>query len=196
MPVAVRKYYSEEDFLVLERMSKTKNEYYRGEIFAMSGASYQHNQIASALIGDIVRHLEGKKCNIFGSDLRVHAWLQSFYTYPDAVIICGEPSFVDKEFDTIINPTILFEILSPSTEEYDRTIKLEFYKNIPTLKQYVLIDSQKILIEVFTRQGDHSWLSEKYTNPEEEWTLASINYKSTVKRLYSGVSFKNSQTPS
>lgn len=191
MPVAVRKYYSEEDFLILERMSKIRNEYYRGEIFAMSGASYQHNQIASALIGDIVAHLKGKECNIFGSDLRVHTLLKSFYTYPDAVIICGEPVFVDNEFDTIINPSVLFEILSPSTEEYDRTVKFEFYKNLTTLQQYVLIDSQKILIEVFTKQQDNSWLSQKYENPEHEWVLASINYKSKIKQVYEGVVFKN-----
>src|SRR4051794_23804744 len=165
MPVAIKKYYTEEDFLTIERMSKTKNEYYRGEIFAMSGASYQHNQIASALIGDIVPHLKGKECNIFGSDLRVHTQLKSFYTYPDAVIICGEPSFVDREFDTIINPSVLFEILSPSTEEYDRTIKFDFYKNIHSLKQYVLIDSQKMLVEVFTKGKDNVWFSEKYTQP-------------------------------
>ena len=192
MPVALRKYYSEEDFLILERMSKTKNEYYRGEIFAMPGASYQHNQIASSLIGDIVAHLKGKPCKIFGSDLRVHTQLKSFYTYPDAVVICGEPSFVDNEFDTIINPTILFEILSPSTEEYDRTIKFEFYKNIPSLKQYVLIDSQKFLIEVFTKQEDKSWRSEKYNNPEDEWTLETINYKTKLRTIYEGVVFKNS----
>ena len=191
MPVALRKYYSEEDFLILERMSKTKNEYYRGEIFAMPGASYQHNQIASSLIGDIVAHLKGKACKIFGSDLRVHTQLKSFYTYPDAVVICGEPSFVDNEFDTIINPTILFEILSPSTEEYDRTIKFEFYKNIPSLKQYVLIDSQKFLIEVFTKQEDKSWRSEKYNNPEDEWTLETINYKTKLRTIYEGVVFKN-----
>ncbi len=190
MPVAVRKYYSEEDFLILERMSKTKNEYYRGEIFSMSGASFQHNQIASALLGDIVPHLKGSACNIFGSDLRVYTQFKSFYTYPDAVIICGDPSFVDYEFDTIINPSVLFEILSLSTEEYDRTIKFEFYKNIPSLKQYVLIDSQKMLIEVFTKQADHSWLSVKKTNPEDEWALDSINYISKVKQVYEGVVFK------
>ena len=191
MPVAVRKYYSEEDFLTLERMSKTRNEYYRGEIFAMSGASYQHNQISSILIRDIGMFLKENECNIFGSDLRVHTQLKSFYTYPDAVIICGPPSFVDNEFDTIINPSILFEILSASTEEYDRTIKFDFYKNISSLKQYVLIDSQKILIEVFTRQNDHSWESQKYTNIEEEWELSLIQYKNYVKQLYDGVVFKN-----
>jgi Uma2 family endonuclease len=190
MPVAVRKYYSEEEFLILERMSKTKNEYYRGEIFAMSGASFQHNQISASLIKDIGTHLEGANCNIYGSDLRVHTQLKSFYTYPDAVIICGEPSFIDYEFDTVINPSILFEILSASTEEYDRTIKFDFYKNIRTLKQYVLIDSRKILIEVFSRQANNSWTSVIYTNPEDEWLLETINYKGIVKNLYSQVVFK------
>ena len=101
MPVAIRKFYSEEEFLALERISKVKNEYYRGEIFAMSGASYQHNQITSNLIRDIGQHLKDNKCKIFGSDLRVHIQLKSFYTYPDAVIICGEPSFLDNEFDAL-----------------------------------------------------------------------------------------------
>ena len=192
MPVSVIKYYTEEDFLTIERMSKTKNEYYRGEIFPMSGASFQHNQISSILIGDIGMFLKDNACNIFGSDLRVHTQLKSFYTYPDAVVICSPASFVDNEFDTIINPAILFEILSPSTEEYDRTIKFDFYKNIPSLKQYVLLDSQKILIEVFTRQNDHTWVSQKYTNIEDEWELSSINYKSAVGQLYYGVVFKNS----
>ncbi|MEJ7589565.1 MAG: Uma2 family endonuclease [Ferruginibacter sp.] len=191
MPVSVRKYYSEEDFLLLERMSKTRNEYYRGEIFAMSGASYQHNQLASALIADIAAHLKGSECHIFGSDLRVHAWFKSFYTYPDAVIICGEPSFADNQFDTIINPAILFEILSPSTEEYDRTVKFEFYKNIASLQQYVLIDSQKIWIEVFTKQQDDLWVSDVYTNPEKDWVLSSISYVGKVKQLYNGVKFRN-----
>lgn len=193
MPVAVQKYYSEEDFLTLERMSKTKNEYYRGEIFAMSGASFQHNQISARLIKDIGTHLEDAACNIYGSDLRVHIQFQTLYTYPDAVIICGEPSFIDQEFDTIINPTVLFEILSPSTQEYDRTIKFEFYKKIPSLKEYVLIDSQKVWIEVFTKQKDNSWVSEQYTNPEIEWKIASINYKSKIKEVYKGVIFKSSQ---
>ena len=189
MPVAVRKFYSEEEFLALERMSKTKNEYYRGEIFAMSGASYQHNQIATTLVRDIGTHLKGKGCNIFGSDLRVYTQLKSFYTYPDAVIICGDPSFIDKEFDTILNPTILFEILSPSTEEYDKTTKFEFYDNIPTLKHYVLIDSRKTFVQVFTKQTDKSWSLKEHHLSEEEWELKAIQYKSTIKELYEGVSF-------
>lgn len=191
MPVAVRKYYSEEEFLILERMSKTKNEYYRGEIFAMSGASFQHNQISSSLIKNIGTHLEGASCNIYGSDLRVHAQLKSFYTYPDAVIICGDPSFVDNQFDTIINPSVIFEILSPSTEEYDRTVKFEFYKNIWSLKEYVLIDSKKIMIEVFSRQAGNSWTSVCFTNPEDDWVIDTINYKDLVKKIYAGVVFKN-----
>ncbi len=189
MPVALRKYYSEEEFLALERMSKIKNEYYRGEIFAMSGASYQHNQIATNIVMDIGGFLKGKDCNIFGSDLRVFTQLPSFYTYPDAVIICGDPSFLDREFDTVLNPTILFEILSPSTQEYDRTIKFDFYKNIPTLKQYVLIDSQKIIVQIFTKQFDKSWSLDEYHSLEDEWTLSSIQYKSIIKTLYDGVKF-------
>ena len=189
MPIALRKFYTEEEFLTFERMAKVKNEYYRGEIFAMSGASFQHNQLSSKLIRDIGNHLKGKGCNIFGSDLRVYTQLNSFYTYPDAVIICGDPSFIDKQFDTILNPAILFEILSPSTEEYDRTTKFEFYKNIPTLKHYVLIDSRKFFVQIFTQEADKSWSLKEYNLPDEQWLLKSIQYKSTIKELYEGVKF-------
>jgi len=172
-------------------MSKTKNEYYRGEIFAMSGASYQHNQIASTLVRDIGTHLKGKGCNIFGSDLRIYTQQKSFYTYPDAVIICGDPSFIDNEFDdTVLNPTIIFEILSPSTEDFDKTIKFDFYKNIPTLKQYVLLDSQKIMVQIFTKQADNTWLIQQHDLLEDQWELTAIQYKSTIKELYDGVQFK------
>ena len=190
MPVALRKFYSEEEFLALERMAKIKNEYYRGEIFAMSGASFQHNQIAAALARELGQFLDDKKCNIFGSDLRIYAQLNSFYTYPDAVIICDEPSFIDNEFDTLLNPTVLIEILSDSTEQYDRTIKFDYYKNIPALKQYVLIDSRKVVIEVYTKQLDKSWQPAQYNNLNEEWELTSIQYKGFVKNLYKNVQLK------
>jgi Uma2 family endonuclease len=190
MPVALRKFYSEEEFLALERMAKIKSEYYRGEIFAMSGASFQHNQIAAALARELGQFLDDKKYNIFGSDLRVYTQLNSFYTYPDAVIICDEPSFIDNEFDTLLNPTVLIEILSDSTEQYDRTIKFDFYKNIPTLKQYVLIDSRKILIEVYTKLADKSWQPALYNNLNEEWELTFIGYKGPVKNLYKNVQLK------
>jgi Uma2 family endonuclease len=189
MPVALRKLYSEEDYLFLERAAKTKSEFYRGEIFAMSGASFQHNQIASNIGGEIRNLLKGKRYNIYGSDLRVHTQLNSFYTYPDATVICGDPTFIDREFDTVINPTVLFEILSPSTAEYDRTIKFDFYKKIPSLKEYVLIDSQSILVQLYTKQVDKNWLITELKEIDTKLHLTSIEISISLKEIYSDVKF-------
>ena len=106
--------------------------------------------------------------------MRVYTQVNSFYTCPDAVIICGEPPFIDNEFDTILNPAVLIEILSDSTEQYDRTTKFDFYKKIPTLEEYVLIDSRKILIESYTKQADKSWQSTTYNKLNDVWELVSI----------------------
>jgi len=191
MPVAIRKFYSEEEFLSLERVSKDKHEFYRGEIFAMSGATYEHNQISSNLISDIHSFLKGKKCNILGGDMRVYVQLQSLYTYPDAVVICEDAIFLDNQFDTLMNPSILFEILSKSTEDYDKTTKFDFYKNISSLKQYVLIDSRRMHIQIFTKLMNNDWRSEEYVRAEENINLVSIQYQFSLSEIYDGVVFKN-----
>ena len=129
-PQAIKQYTAEE-YLALERASTEKHEYYRGEIFAISGASLAHNRIQMNFIGETRAFLRGKGRDVFGSDLRVHIPVNGLYTYPDAVIVCGEPELHDKELDTLLNPAVIVEVLSRSTQSYDRGDKFNLYRVIP-----------------------------------------------------------------
>src|SRR5215204_4519351 len=135
-----------EEYLVLERQATVKHEYYRGEVFAMSGASHRHNIIFSNLFGDLAHKLKGKECRPYGSDMRVHIPENTLFTYPDISIFCGELKTFSQEEDSSIGPTVLIEILSPSTKNYDRGEKFRLYRDIPSLREYILLDTEAILI--------------------------------------------------
>jgi Uma2 family endonuclease len=155
---------TEAEYLAIERQATFKSEYYRGEIFAMSGARRNHNAIISNLIGSLNGYLKGKPCMIFPSDLRLHIPETGLYTYPDAMIVCGKEEFVDEVFDTITNPTVIIEVLSESTEKYDRGDKFRFYRSIPSLKEYLLVNSEKVGIEKYAINDRGLWeLSEAQT---------------------------------
>jgi Uma2 family endonuclease len=158
------KMYSQEEYLELERAAEYKSEYYRGEIFAMSGASHAHNRINENLSIVIGSFLWGKSCESFSRDLRVHIPQNTLYTYPDLIISCRDPEFQDHHEDTLLNPTAILEILSPSTARYDRAKKFRLYTDIPTLKEYILIGSTKVSAEVFRRDENGVWklCSESY----------------------------------
>jgi Uma2 family endonuclease len=158
------KMYSQEEYLELERAADYKSEYYRGEIFAMSGASRAHNRINENLSGEVYLALKNGTCQSFSRDLRVHVRVNTLYTYPDLIIVCGEPELLDEHEDTLLNPTVIFEILSPSTARYDQVKKFQLYTGIPSLKDYVLIDSRKIAAHVYSRESGGSWIlsSESY----------------------------------
>jgi Uma2 family endonuclease len=189
MPVSIRKFYSEFEYLEMERLAKHKSEFFRGEIFAMSGATYEHNQVSSNLLGEIIPFLKNKPCKIFGSDLRVHVQENTFYTYPDAVIVCGKPSFIDNLFDTVTNPVVVFEILSATTREYDQTIKFELYKSNHSLREYILIDSQQVKVNCYRRDEHDSWHLSEYSGMDDKWEIIPIGYAGTVSALYEGVEF-------
>ncbi len=174
-----------EEYLATEREAIFKSEYYQGEVFAMSGASYNHNVIAANLLG-LLYNIRQNGCRAFGSDLRLHIPLNSLYTYPDATIICGKPAFLDLQQDTILNPSIIFEILSPSTENYDRGKKFILYRSIPTLQEYILIDSQCRLIEKYIRNIDNHWVLTDYKNTEDSIVFTSIEFELSIEEIYSG----------
>lgn len=137
MAIEENNFITELEYLDAERVSFEKHEYYKGEIFAMSGASIPHNKIFSNLFGTLYSKSKGKPCQPYGSDLRIHIPLNSLYTYPDLSIICGEPETTDENFDSVINPTVIFEILSKSTRNYDLGQKFELYRQITTLREYI-----------------------------------------------------------
>ena len=157
MTAVAIKMYTQEEYLELERTAEYKSEYYRGEIFAMSGASRYHNRITENLSIEIGGFLKGKSCQSFSRDMRVHIPENTLYTYPDLLIVCGKPEFRDKEFDTLLNPSVIIEALSPSIEGYDQGKKFHLYRSLRTLAEYVLIDSQEIRAEVYRKGSTGMW---------------------------------------
>ncbi|HRG48514.1 MAG TPA: Uma2 family endonuclease [Leptospiraceae bacterium] len=138
MDTIERKIFTESEYLELERNADFKSEYYNGEIFAMAGASLIHNEIVANLISIFNQFLKDKPCDVYPSDLRLRVEKSGLYTYPDITIVCGKAELLDNQFDTLKNPTVLIEVLSDSTEKYDRGQKFSFYRKIPSLKEYSL----------------------------------------------------------
>jgi Uma2 family endonuclease len=158
MSAIPKPYLSSAEYLAFERQSESKHEYFRGELFAMSGASQSHVTIFMNTSHLLVGQLKGRSCRAFGADMRVKVSPTGLYTYPDLVVVCGRPRFADKELDTLLNPTVIVEILSKSTEAYDRGEKFAHYRTLDTLTDYLLISQDRALIEHFTRQADGGWL--------------------------------------
>ena len=144
------------EYLERERTASEKHEYYLGEVFAMSGASLAHNKIFSNLFGYIAGKLKGKSCRPYGSDLRIHIPKNTLFTYPDITIICGEPILTDDKFDTATNPSIIIELLSTSTRNYDKGEKFTLYRDIESLQEYILVDTEKVYVEKHLRNEDNS----------------------------------------
>jgi Uma2 family endonuclease len=190
MATPVLNYITEQDYLEAERKAFEKHEYYKGEIFAMSGASFPHNQIFSNLFIELGSNLKGKNCQSFGSDLRIHIPSNSLYTYPDISIICGETELTDDHFDTATNPSVIIEILSPSTKDYDRGSKFTLYRNIETLKEYILVDSTNISVEKFIRHADNSWQLTEYKLLGEIFSISTLNIHLALSAIYEGLKFE------
>lgn len=150
--------YTIEEYLAIERESEVRSEYLDGEIFAMSGASREHNLIATNVVGTLHPQIKRQGCEQYASDMRVRIPESGLYTYPDVVVVCGEPRFEDDVRDTLLNPVMIVEVLSPSTEDYDRGRKFAHYRGIPSLQIYLLIAQDKVHVELSTRQADGRWL--------------------------------------
>lgn len=185
MTAQPQKYYSPEEYLELEREADYKSEYYRGEIFAMAGAGHNHNRIVENLTGECYIYFKGKSCRTYSSDQRIHIPANGLYTYPDLIVVCGRNEYLDDKKDTILNPTVLVEVLSESTEAYDRGEKFHFYRSIPTLKEYVLINSRSVAAEVFRKSDDGIWMlaSEAYAI-DKNIELASVGLTLALQDLY------------
>ena len=176
-----------EEYLALERAADFKSEYYAGEIVAMSGASFRHERIVVNLAATVHRILRGKPCQPNGGNLRVRVRRTNF-VYPDLTVVCGEPRFADSEhLDTILNPTVIFEILSPSTEANDRGIKWRLYQQIESLEHYVLIHQDSARVEVHTRQNDVDWILHAEEGLAGRIALPAIGAEIALADLYEGI---------
>jgi Uma2 family endonuclease len=187
MQQTAAKYISQQEYLAFERNALDRHEYYKGEIFAMGGASFKHNLIESNLRLALGIFLKDKDCNEFGSNLRIHIPSNTLYTYPDIIVLFDEPEFIDEEFDTITNPSVIIEILSPSTANYDRGAKFDLYRGINSLQEYLLIDSTVIHVLLYVKNADNTWTLSDTKDINQTITIPSINFTITLADIYNGV---------
>jgi len=179
-----------EEYLIFERECiDQKHEYFDGEIFAMSSASRRHNIISFTISGLLFNTLNRRNCEAYIGEMRVKIPETGLYTYPDIVVVCEEPELEDQVFDTLLNPSVIIEILSNSTENYDRGKKFEHYRTIKSLQEYLLISQGKMFVEHYQRQYDHRWIFETFSQPEEKIILPSIKVEFSLKDIYEKINF-------
>ncbi len=179
-----------EEYLEIERNAEFKSEYYNGEMFALAGASYVHNRITRNISKALGLQLKGKVCEEFQSDLKIKEKISGLFTYPDVVVIRGEPEFYDDEKDVVVNPAVIMEVLSKSTETYDRGFKFEWYRRIETLKDYFMVSQDKISIEYYTRNDDDSWTLKEFKKINQNIEIKSIGCILELKDVYYKVDLK------
>jgi Uma2 family endonuclease len=182
----LKRLYTEEEYFALEEASEIKHEFYRGEIFAMTGGSVNHNRITGNVFAEIRTRLQSSRCEAFVNDVRVLIKAHGLYTYPDVMVVCGGVDVADQRNDTVTNPQVIVEVLSPSTQAYDQGEKFAFYRSIPTLQEYVLIYQEKPHIIHYCKQED-GWLLTDLLSLDEMLILSSLNVEIPLQRIYSRV---------
>ena len=177
---------TEEEYLRLERAAETKSEFVDGEIFAMSGGSRAHSALAANWIGELRLKLRGRNCQVFTSDLRIRTHRTASYVYPDVSVVCGQARSNRNEDDILANPTVVIEVLSPSTADYDRGKKFGLYREIASLQDYLLVTPDSAHVEHYSRQPE-SWLFREYSGIEATVHIASIECAIALRDIYDGV---------
>lgn len=178
--------FTPQEYLAMERAADYKSEYVSGEIFAMAGTSYRHTIIVANLLRELGGQLRGGPCRAVANDLRVSVQATGAYTYPDVVIVCGQPKFGDEYLDTLLNPTVLMEVLSDSTEAFDRGGKFAHYRRLESLQEYVLITQSLMRVEHFVRDGER-WVLSELNTLEETLELASISASVRLSDIYEDI---------
>lgn len=192
MSLQTRRRFTPEEYLALERRSDTKSEYFAGEIFAMGGASRWHNLIVTNCVRELSLQLKGRPCRVYPSDMRVKVSPTGLYTYPDVVVACGAEQFDDEQKDTLLNPIVLIEVLSESTEAYDRGGKFEQYRKLDSLTEYLLIAQDKPHVEHYVRQADGQWLFSDVSGLDGVVRLPSIECSLALAEVYDKVELGSS----
>lgn len=184
--VAVQSHLTPAEYLALERKATTKSEYFDGQIYAMSGASRAHNLIVANLLSALHPQLSKRDCEVYANDMRVKVDVTGLYTYPDVLVVCDEPRFEDASLDTLLNPNVLVEVLSPSTEAYDRGEKFSHYRHLESLQEYVLVAQNCIRVEHYLRQ-EEQWLLTEFSEFVDLFRLPSINCELSTRAIYAKV---------
>jgi len=178
---------TEEQYLEIERAAETKSEFLEGEMFAMAVTGAAHDRLVWNLIAQLGPQLDSGPCRGFPSDMRVRVAASGLYTCPDIVVVCGEPKFLDGRRDTLLNPSLIVEVLSPSTEAYDRGRKFEQYASIPSLNEYLLVASDRIHLDLYARQATGQWLLTSTSGQDGALDIASVGCRLTAESLYRDV---------
>ena len=176
-----------QDYLAWEHPKETRHEYLDGHVFAMTGASRRHNLLCGNLFAAIHRQLRGKPCEIYANDMRVKVSETGMYTYPDLVAACGEPRFEDQAIDTLLNPVLIVEVLSDSTERYDRGAKFTHYRSVPSLREYLLVSQTECRVEQYARQPGSQWLLTEYQDLNACIDLESLGCRLILSEVYERV---------
>jgi Uma2 family endonuclease len=196
MTVHTKPFLNPAEYLALERAAETKSEYLDGEMIAMTGASYRHSLITLNIGAELRQQLKGRDCTVHTTDLRVLVPATGLYTYPDVIVVCGEAALADEFLDTLTNPTALIEVLSPSTEGYDRGRKFEHYRSLDSLREYLLVSQEEPKVEQYVRQDDERrWLFSAQTGLAATVTLPSIRCQLALAEIYERVRFEEIASP-
>ncbi len=183
-------YFSPEEYLAFERGTDARHEYLDGHVYAMAGESIEHSRICVNVAGELRARLKGRPCEVLSPNMKVVTSPTGLFSYPDVVVVCGEPQFYDERRDILTNPTVVFEVLSPSTEAYDRGEKfLRYRTQIESLREYVLVSQHRPLVEHYVRQPDGSWSYSSATRLDEAIDLSSINCRLPLSEIYDRIVF-------
>ena len=184
MTVEPERRISLEEYLELERSSEEKHELLDGQVYAMGGASLRHNLIVTNLVAELRQNLRDSPCRVFPSDLRVQVRENRHYTYPDVTVVCDEPEFSSVSSEILTNPTLIVEVLSESTEAYDRGAKFGWYRQIPSLAEVVLVAQDRVSVEHHARQPDGHWLATYLEEPGDTLLLPALGCGLSVAEIY------------
>jgi Uma2 family endonuclease len=184
-----QRYYTPEEYLLLEETAEFRSEYHDGEILPMAGGSINHNCIIVNLCAFLKLALRGKNYKVFATDLRL--WIPRYkrYTYPDVLVIQGTPMLQDNRTDTITNPLLILKILSKSTQKFDHTDKFRYYRSIAEFREYVLINQYEVQVEQYTKTGEGEWLFREYENQDTSINFSSVGLEMPICNIYEGVDF-------
>jgi len=189
MSAMPKRKFTEAEYLVIERAAEFKSEFYNGEMFAVSGATFPHNRVKGNFDGNFFVQLKGSDCQSLTSDMRVKVDATGLYTYPDIIVVCGELELLDGRQDVLLNPTVIIEVLSPSTEKYDRGAKFRQYQQIKSLKEYVLAAQDEPVCERYVRHADYDWTYTAVVGLDAEFAFASVSVRIQMAEIYRGVVF-------
>jgi Uma2 family endonuclease len=175
---------SPQEYLERERRAEYKSEYIAGEVLAMAGASREHNLISTNILVEFVTQLRGHSCEAYGSDMRVRIGLAEKYVYPDVTVVCGKPQFEDKHLDVLLNPLLIVEVLSPTTERYDRGTKCAAYRNLESVQECLLVSQNTVRVDHYVRQPSGEWVIRQFNRLEDSIRLVSVPAVLKLSEVY------------